>query len=39
MGPSTAANIYCEKCDIKFVTQTAYDEHLANSAMHGDAIA
>lgn len=35
--PGDAQEIYCDKCDIKFVSRRAYNEHLANSNNHGDA--
>ncbi|KOB73867.1 putative nuclear transcription factor, X-box binding protein [Operophtera brumata] len=31
-------NIYCEKCDLKFVSQSAFNLHLSHSDMHADGI-
>ncbi|CAH0596874.1 unnamed protein product [Chrysodeixis includens] len=29
---------YCERCDIRFETQRAYEEHLSHSAMHAEGV-
>ncbi|XP_047035602.1 zinc finger protein 567-like [Helicoverpa zea] len=36
IDPVEDKNTYCEKCDIKFETKTAYDQHKFHSAKHAE---
>uniref|UniRef100_A0A2A4K524 Uncharacterized protein n=1 Tax=Heliothis virescens TaxID=7102 RepID=A0A2A4K524_HELVI len=36
VDPTEQKNTYCEKCDIKFETRTAYDQHVFHSAKHAE---
>ncbi|KAJ8710001.1 hypothetical protein PYW07_009367 [Mythimna separata] len=38
VNPEEAVNTYCERCDIKFETRKAYEEHLFHSAKHAEGI-